>query len=155
MNLWPPYLFAGISITRIAPDFREIDVCLRDRVVNRNIMGTHFGGSLFAMTDPFYVIMLRNALGPGYQVWDKRASIDFKVPGRGTVRASFVLTEEVLNNVRAQLAASSKTLVDFVVSVVDSKGATIATIEKSVYLRRPPPKLSKTKAAAVEQNPTI
>ena len=48
------------------------------RFWNANDVGTHFGGSLFAMTDAF--------LGSDYVVWDKAASIGYRKPGRGTVR---------------------------------------------------------------------
>lgn len=53
MNAWPPFLFAGIHITALSDDFRHARVELRRRWYNRNYVGTHFGGSLFAMTDPF------------------------------------------------------------------------------------------------------
>ena len=31
INLWPPFLFTGIHVTRITPDYRQIDVELRLR----------------------------------------------------------------------------------------------------------------------------
>jgi hypothetical protein len=61
INLWPPFVGAGIRVTRVSADSREIDVTLKLRLFNRNFFGTHFGGSLFAMTDPFFALMmLRN-----------------------------------------------------------------------------------------------
>jgi len=54
INLWPPFLGAGIRIQRIAPDMKAIDVEMKLRWWNANYVGTQFGGSLFAMTDPFY-----------------------------------------------------------------------------------------------------
>ncbi len=53
LNLWPPFLFAGIRVRAIADDFRHARAELRMRPWNRNSVGTHLGGSLFAMTDPF------------------------------------------------------------------------------------------------------
>ena len=32
MNLWPPFMPAGIRVTRVTTDFREIDVTLRPGV---------------------------------------------------------------------------------------------------------------------------
>lgn len=89
INLWPPFLFAGIRANRISADYREVDVALRLRWFNRNYVGTHFGGSLFAMTYPWYMLMLMRILGRDYYVWDRHSSIDFIVPGRGTVSAAF------------------------------------------------------------------
>ncbi len=83
LNVYPPFLGAGIYIKRIAMDYREVDVEMKLRWYNRNYVSTHFGGSLYAMTDPFYMLMLINILGEGYAVWDKAAHIDFVSPGRG------------------------------------------------------------------------
>ena len=70
MNLWPPFLGAGIRVRHIAPDWSEVRVELRQGLLNRNYVGTHYGGSLFSMTDPFYALMLMHLLGSRYLVWD-------------------------------------------------------------------------------------
>ena len=90
INLYPPYLGAGIHIARISNDYRDLLVTMKLRFYNRNYVGTHFGGSLYAMIDPFYMLMLMQMLGPEYIVWDKSATIEFKKPGRGTVSAHFL-----------------------------------------------------------------
>ena len=56
-NLWPPFWGAGIRVSRIAPDWKQVEVRLRLGLANRNYVGVHFGGSLYAMTDPFYMLM--------------------------------------------------------------------------------------------------
>ncbi|HET6604551.1 MAG TPA: DUF4442 domain-containing protein, partial [Xanthomonadaceae bacterium] len=91
MNLWPPFLFAGIRVLAIGADWRSARVRLRRRWYNANYVGTHFGGSLFAMTDPFRMIPVLRCLGPDYIVWDQSGSIEFVKPGRGTVHAVFEL----------------------------------------------------------------
>jgi hypothetical protein len=53
------------------------------------------------MTDPFWMMMVMRNLDRSYTVWDKSAEIDFLRPGRGTVSASFRLTEEDLDDIRA------------------------------------------------------
>ncbi len=77
LNLWPPFLFAGIRVLEISDDWRHARVVLKRHWYNRNFVGTHFGGSLFAMTDPFWMIMTLYRLGDGYIVWDKSAEIEF------------------------------------------------------------------------------
>ena len=52
MNLYPPFLGAGIRVKRVTSDYREIDVEMGLHFYNRNFVGTHFGGNLLAMTDP-------------------------------------------------------------------------------------------------------
>src|SRR6202051_5168931 len=89
ISLWPPFLGAGIRVKPIAPDMKAVDVEMKLRWWNANYVGTHFGGSLFAMTDAFYMLMLMANLGRDYIVWDKAASIRYRKPGQGTVRAAF------------------------------------------------------------------
>jgi acyl-coenzyme A thioesterase PaaI-like protein len=136
MNLWPPFLGAGIRVRQIAPDFREVTVEMPLRLYNRNYVGTHFGGSLFAMTDPFFMLMVVHNLSPDYLVWDKAASIDFVSPGRGRVRAQFRLTDQDLAQIRACTDGGDKHLHLFKVDVTDAEGLVVARVEKIVYVRR-------------------
>lgn len=138
LNLWPPFLFAGIRVRAIGAEFRSAEVELRMRPWNRNYVGTHFGGSLFAMTDPFWMLLAMNALGRGYVVWDKAGAIEFVAPGRGTVRARFVLDEAVLDEIRAATAHGEKHLRWFDTDVTDARGATVARVRKQLYVRRKP-----------------
>ena len=36
LNLWPPFLFAGIHVTEVTPDYRYVRVELRMRPWNKN-----------------------------------------------------------------------------------------------------------------------
>jgi len=140
LNLWPPFLFAGIHVAALADDFRSARVELRMRPWNRNYVGTHFGGSLFAMTDPFWMLMVLHALGDGYIVWDKAAAIEFEKPGRGTVHADFRLDDATLEELRAAAAGGDKVLRWFETPVRDASGDVVATVRKQLYLRRKRPK---------------
>ena len=82
------------TVKRLQPDWKAIDVEMKLRFWNRNYVGTHFGGSLYSMTDPFYMLMLIENLGRDYIVWDKSAAIRFKRPGRGKMLAAFRLSDE-------------------------------------------------------------
>lgn len=136
INFWPPLLFAGIRVRRADHRFRFIEAELKLRWWNRNSMGTQFGGSLFSMTDPFYMLMLSRNLGPEYIVWDKAAEIDFLTPGRGTVRASFVLSEARLEEILAATAQGQKFLPVFDVEIIDKAGTLVARVKRVLYVRR-------------------
>jgi hypothetical protein len=136
INLWPPFLGAGIRVKHIAPDMKAIDVEMKLRWWNANYVGTHFGGSLFAMTDAFYMLMLMANLGPAYIVWDKAANIRYRRPGRGTVRAEFRLTDAQLEDIREKLKTLPKYEPAFSVEVKDLHGAVIAEVEKLLHVRR-------------------
>lgn len=136
LNLWPPFLFAGIHVTHLGEDFRSARVELRMRPWNRNYVGTHFGGSLFAMTDPFWMLMVLHAIGDEHVVWDKAAHIEFEKPGRGVVHAGFRLEDAVLEELRAAAAGGDKVLRWFETPVRDASGDVVATVRKQLYIRR-------------------
>ncbi|MGA2358018.1 MAG: DUF4442 domain-containing protein [Terriglobales bacterium] len=136
INLWPPFLGAGIRIRRLSPDWTEIDVEMKLRWWNRNYVGSHYGGSLYSMADPFFMVMLIENLGKDYIVWDKSASIRFKKPGRGTVSASFRLSEEQIREIRQALTSQQKIERVFAVEVKDESGSVIAEVEKLLHIRR-------------------
>ena len=138
LNLWPPFLFSGVHVTAIARDYRHARVELRMRPWNRNYVGTHFGGSLFAMTDPFWMLLVMQSLGRDYIVWDKAGAIDFIKPGRGTVRARFDLDDATLDELREATADGSKTLRWFETDVIDASGEVVARMRKQLYIRRKP-----------------
>lgn len=138
MNLWPPFLATGIHVTHLSDDWRHARVELRLRPWNRNAVGTHFGGSLFAMTDPFWMLLVMRSMGPGYVVWDRSAEIDFRAPGRGVVHARFDLDDAIVSMLREAAAGGAKVLHWFETPVVDADGATVAHVRKQVYVRRKP-----------------
>jgi len=141
LNIWPPFLGAGIRVRRITPDWKEIDVEMKLRWWNRNYVGTHYGGSLYSMVDPFFMLMLIENLGKDYIVWDKAASIRFRKPGRGTVFASFRLLNEQINEIRQALTSQEKIERRFTVEVKDHSGSVVAEVEKLLHLRRKDPRL--------------
>ncbi len=136
INFWPPYLGAGIRIKHISDDIMSIDVEMKLRRWNRNYVKTHFGGSLYAMTDPFFMLILMEQLGRDYIVWDKAATIRFKKPGVETVFAHFEISPEQLQEIREAADNSYKVEPTFTVNIVDKKGKIIAEVEKLLYVRR-------------------
>jgi acyl-coenzyme A thioesterase PaaI-like protein len=140
VNLWPPFLFNSIRILSLSPDWTDARVVLRLRPWNRNYVGTQFGGNLFAMTDPFWMLLAMHRLGPGYMVWDKAAAIEFVAPGREDVYAHFHLDEAVVDEMRAEAASGGKVLRWFETEVSTASGEVIARVRKQLYVRLKPTK---------------
>ncbi len=136
INFYPPYLGAGVRTTHVSDDFRHVEVEMPLRFYNRNYVGTHFGGSLYSMCDPFYMLMLINILGPDYIVWDKAASIRFRKPGKGLMKASFHLSEEQIEEIRKAADTQPKVEPQFQVVVRDAEGNVVAEIDKLLYVRK-------------------
>ena len=138
LNLYPPYLGAGIRVQHISPDLRSVKVAMKLTRWNRNYVGTQFGGSLYAMVDPFYMLMLIELLGREYIVWDKAASIDFIAPGKGPVFADLRIDDELLADIREHTAGGKKYLPKLQVDIRDAAGELVAQVDKTLYVRLKP-----------------
>ena len=136
MNLWSPFRGAGIRVTRIAEDFREIEVELTRKWHNRNWHGTHFGGSLYAMTDPFYALMLIHILGKEYFVSHQAGAIEYLKATREKVRARFVVDDPAIADIKMRTADGSKYLPQMSVDIKDPAGEVVARAVHTLYIRK-------------------
>ena len=140
LNLYPPYIGAGVTVAHIAEDWSLMTVKLTLRWYNRNYVGTHFGGNLFTMTDPFYMLMLLHRLGPAYKVWDQKAEITFLKPGKGVVTAKMTVSEDEITAIREATVNGAKHFAEFDINIVDEEGDVVATVHKTLYVREKPPR---------------
>lgn len=136
VNFYLPFLGAGIQVVHRESDDHTIKVQMKLTRFNLNAVGTHFGGSLYAMCDPFFMLILMQNLGRDYVVWDKAATIRFLKPGRGTVTAVFHVPPETIEGLRNGADQGEKIEPLFSVDVVDESGEVVATVEKRLYVRR-------------------
>ena len=121
INMYPPYLGMGIRVRSYRDDFTRFDVELRSRWYNRNLFGTHFGGALYAMCDPFFVFIVTMNLGSGYIVWDKSAKIDFLTPAKGTILGVFEIDKDRLEEIRHDVDALGKNTYHFEAKLVNEE----------------------------------
>jgi acyl-coenzyme A thioesterase PaaI-like protein len=136
INIYGPYFGAGVKATYIDKDFRQAKVSLPLRWYNKNYVGVHFGGSLYSMIDPFYMLLLMNNLGKDYIVWDQSAEIEFIKPGTGTVSATFIITDEMLKEIKEKTANGDKFLPTYPVVITDEQGEIVAKANKTLYIRQ-------------------
>jgi acyl-coenzyme A thioesterase PaaI-like protein len=135
INWYPPYLGMGIRVRSHSDDHTRFEVELRARWYNRNLFGTHFGGSLYAMVDPFYLFIVTMNLGPGYIVWDKSAAIDFLKPARGTILGVFEIDRARLDEIQREVDEIGRNTYHFETDLVDEQGVVVARVKKEVYVR--------------------
>lgn len=138
LNIWPPFWGAGIRITEISDDFRSVKVRLKLKWWNKNANRSQFGGSIFAMTDPIYSLMLMGILREQYYVWDKEASIDFIKPGFSDLRAEFVISQGMLEQILRSTASGEKCFPEFITHIHNKDGDVVATIQRKLYIRKKP-----------------
>jgi acyl-coenzyme A thioesterase PaaI-like protein len=136
MNFYPPYLGAGVKIKLENEDKLIFNVSMPLKITNRNYVGVHFGGSLYSMVDPFYMLILMNKLGKDYLVWDKKAAIHFKRPGTGTVSARFEISDERVKEIKESVEKHGKWEPEFVVEVVDENKNVVCTVNKTLWVKK-------------------
>ena len=134
--LFPAYRGTGGKITYVADDWREVRVEVPLSRRTRNYVGTIFGGSMYGAVDPICMVVLIKALGPGYVVWDKAATIRFRKPGRTTLHARFTLDDAELAAIRAALEDALSTERTYTIQLVDAEGVLHAEVEKLIHIRR-------------------
>lgn len=135
INLYPPFLGMGIKVRSFSEDHTRFEVELRAKWYNRNLFGTHFGGCLYSMTDPFFVFIITMNFGKGYIVWDKSAAIEFLKPAKGTILGVFEIGQERLEEIRAEVDALGKNTYHFEADLTDEAGQVVARVRKEVYVR--------------------
>ena len=141
LNHYAPYTGAGIEIAKIDLPNYHIRIKMPLTRKNQNIVGVHFGGSLYSMVDPFYMLLLMHHLGPKYIVWDKTATIKFLTPSRGTVYADIRLDFQEVEQIKTLTKNYTPVIRRYSLNIFDEAGLRIAEIEKTLYIRRKKSKL--------------
>lgn len=136
LNFYPPYIGAGIRVKHISKDFMRAEVEMKLRWWNKNLVGTHFGGSLMSMSDPFYMLLLIQNLGRDYIVWDKASTIRFKKPGTGKVTCVFQITSELVEQIKSEVAEAGKMDYQLPLTITNEKGEVVCELEKTIYVRK-------------------
>lgn len=136
LNLYPPYLGAGVKTTHVGENWKEIRVSMKLRWYNRNAVGTHFGGSLYSMVDPHLMLLLMQLLGEEYTVWDRSAEIEFVRASRKSVTSIISISDESLELIKRNTASGEKYLAKFIVKIRDEDDGLVARVKKTVYVRK-------------------
>lgn len=134
-NAWGPFRGAGIKVDAISPDFLSFKISMKLTWSNKNYVGVHYGGSIFSMVDPFYMLILSRNLGDQYIVWDKAAFIEFKKPGRGTLTAHCAFSFDEINKIRIEANQLEKYIFEKPINIFNSSGEIVASVIKTLYVR--------------------
>jgi len=135
MQFWPPLLGAGIKVKEFTDDGTRVVVTHKPNMLTKNAMGVAFGGTMSAMTDPFFMLASMHRLGKEYKIWDTAGEIQFLKPGRGTLTADMRIPDETYELIKEKTAGGEKYLHWFEVDIVDEEGDTVAHVRRQVYYR--------------------
>jgi len=127
---------AGIRIKQHSIEGNSYLVEMKLRWYNRNVAGTHFGGSLYSMCDPFFVFAAYSHFGDDYIIWDKSASIEYVRPGIGTVRALFDIPTERLIEMKKEVDHEGTKTFHFKTEILDNKNRVVSKVIKEIYIKK-------------------
>jgi len=136
LNLWPAIRGGGGKVTYISDDFKQLYVQLKLRIRTRNIVGTIYGGSMYASTDPMYMLMLLEILGPNYVVWDKGCTIRFKKPATRKIEAKFVITDTMLEDILRNVNEAGEYSFTWKSDFRDSDNQVYCEFDKLMYVAK-------------------
>jgi len=133
-NLHPAFRGTGGRMIHVSKDLRLMRAKLPHGWRTKNIVGSIYGGSLFAVTDGPHPMMLMAALGRNVIVWDKTAVIRYRKPAFTDLTVDFTLTDSDLEKIRTELKEHQECEHDFSMELLDKEGQTHASIVRTIYI---------------------
>jgi len=134
LNFFPAYRATGAKIIFISDDWKEVHIKLGLNWITKNYVGTVFGGSIYGALDPIYMVQLINILGKEYIVWDKSANVKFIKPIKNDVFAKFLITEDLIDNIKEKIKNDKKYTITLKVNFQDNDGVIYSEVEKIIYI---------------------
>lgn len=135
-NFIPAYRSTGAWIRFISDDWQEVHVELSLNLLTRNYVGSIFGGSIYSSLDPLYMIMIMENLGKDYVVWDKAASVRFLRPGKGKLRARFLIDNQFLDSLRKDIEVKNELDAELTVSYLNEENKVCSEVTKIIYIAK-------------------
>lgn len=118
----------------VSDDLHKVVITLSLNWKNKNYVGSIFGGSMLAATDPIYLIQLIQILGDDYVVWDKAVTARYKRPAKSRIYGTFIFSEEEIKDIKNKIAESHEIDITKTMNLVDEKQQIIATFSKTLYI---------------------
>ena len=133
-NVFPAFRGTGGRLVSVSPDFLTITARLRYNWRTKNIMGSVYGGSLFAVTDGPHPIILMAALGPESVVLDKAASIRYRKPAYEDLTVKFHFSPQEILEIEHRLQQEKELEYLVKMDLTGNDGSVFATVERTLYV---------------------
>ena len=134
-NISPMYRRSTAKILSISKDMLCVAIKLPISYKNKNYVNSIFGGSMFSATDPIAMTQLMTILGDDYVVWDKSSEIFFKRPAKENIYATFIFTENEIQNIKKKIASEKEITITKIISLTSKdKTITYCEVHKVIYI---------------------
>lgn len=138
MNLYPPLLFNRIVLKKISKNFREAEIVIKKSILNRNLQGTIFGGTLYAAADPYPAIMywqIMHQQGIKTEAWLKKAEVEYHKPADSDVRLNYKISEKEIADAMEVLFKDGKFSSWHHVDGIDKDGEACISIKSLIVIK--------------------
>lgn len=133
-NFHPAFLGAGGHVDYVSEDLSHIRMHLPLNWRTRNMVGSLFGGSLFAITDGVHMAILSLKLGRHFIIWDRSAKIRFLKPGYCGLYAEFIISSNEISGIRDEVVQKGEAIRNYLVELKDKNGSVYAVVEREIYI---------------------
>lgn len=139
MRLYPPLFFNRIWVKRFYNGYHDCELKINKSVLNKNMNGTIFGGSIFSSVDPIYSVMFWQIFAwkkIKVQTWLKSAHIQYVKPGATDLFVHFHLDEKEVNDAEAALNDVGKFVRSYTIEIKNKYNEVCAIAQTEVYIRK-------------------
>ncbi len=133
-NISPMYRRTTARIIHTSKDLKEVKIKIALSYKNKNFVGAIFGGSMFAATDPIYMIQLMQILGDDYVVWDKAATIHYKRPAKETLFCEFIFTDAEIETIKKKVQNEHEITIEKTTQLTNKEHTVFAEVIKIIYI---------------------
>ncbi len=133
-NVSPMYRRSVGKVVKVSDDLHSVEIEIPINYKNRNYSGSIFGGSLFSATDPIMMIQLIQILGHNYVVWDKEATIRYKIPVREKVYALFEFKKREIEEIKTLVAQNKEVDLTKKINIQNKDSKVFAEVTKILYI---------------------
>lgn len=133
-NLSPMYRRTTARVVEITDGLKQVKIKVPLSYKNKNYVGAIFGGSMFAATDPIYMIQLVQILGEDYVVWDKAATINYKRPAKEHLFCEFIFTDAEIESIKKQVAQTHEMTIEKTTYLTNANAQVFAEVIKTLYI---------------------
>jgi len=122
-----------VRVLELSADWRELRLLLPLRR-NRNPGGGMFGGAMACLADPIAALACGRVF-PGYQVWTRELTLDFRHEGRTDMELRFRFAPKLEQAIRDQLGERGRATPTFEYAFYDTRGRSCAQVRCRVAIR--------------------
>jgi acyl-coenzyme A thioesterase PaaI-like protein len=134
MEFYPPWWLTGVRLIENRDNWRHVRVLLPLGFFTRNFGGNMFGGSQASLADPIAAIACAHVF-PGYAVWTRALSLDFRAVGNSDLELRFDFDPALEAAIREDLERKGRSTPTFELGYYRTDGVLCTHITNTVAIR--------------------